>query len=178
MKRRNLLFDNMLRLLVAACPFVAGCATGPYLLDGNGSSTEEEGDLPSAVLPPDKSVVDVQFVNETAAVVETQFYATNDPVEPTAEALFVPANLFMEDVGVAGLGLLNPESFDAIAFECTENLVLGVAGGAFLDPDLGTELGVGPPRIVQEGLVFDCGAMVTFTYKIEGDGYTVVVDLE
>ena len=55
---------------------------------------------------------------------------------------------------------------------------MGVAGGVFLDAELGTELGVGTPRVVQEGLVFDCGAVITFTYKIEGARYTAVVDLE
>lgn len=178
MNRYKLRIYNTLRLLPAVFPIVAGCAAGPSPLAATGSSAQPDVDSPSVAPPADDSVVAVLFVNETTAVVETRFYATNDPIEPTADALFVPANLFTEDVGVAGLGLLDRESFDAIEFRCTENLVLGVAGGVFLDPDLGTELGEGTPRIVQEGLVFDCGAVITFTYKAEGDGYTVVVDHE
>ncbi|UCG16972.1 MAG: hypothetical protein JSV19_02845, partial [Phycisphaerales bacterium] len=71
MNRHKLFIYNVLRLFVAAFPVLAGCALDPSLLAGNESSTEPDGDPSPDPLPADTSVVAVQFVNETAAAVET-----------------------------------------------------------------------------------------------------------
>jgi hypothetical protein len=177
MNARNLRCRRVLRLLIAAGAALAGCAAtfqpsnSPSAANRNSSVTN----------PPatDDSEVRVRFRNETTAAVETQFYATNEPVATIPDDLFVPANLVTvtadAGIGVAGRGLLTPNSSDSINLPCTENLLLGTTGGRFQDAEQGTDLGQGPRRWLQAGAVFDCGATITFTYKQEGDGFTVAV---
>jgi hypothetical protein len=177
MNARNLCFRMVLRLAIAGTAALAGCAAR---FEAPGSESTANRNSPVTNPPAtDDSMVRVRFRNETTAVVETQFYATNESVATIPDDLFVPANLVTvtEDggIGVAGSGLLPPGTSDAIDFPCTDNLLLGTTGGRFQDAERGTDLGEGPRRWLEEGAVFDCGATITFTYKEEGDGFTVAV---
>lgn len=176
----NSSYQNVLRLLLPVGVALAGCTTTAQP-SGSPSTTNRNS---STTNPPatGDSEVRVRFRNETTAVVETQFYATNEPVTAIPDDLFVPANLVTvtgdKGIGVAGRGLLTPGSSDSINFPCTEDLLLGTTGGRFQDAELGTDLGQGPRRWLEEGAVFDCGATITFTYKEESGGFTVDVSHE
>ncbi|MBN1513003.1 MAG: hypothetical protein JXB13_13390 [Phycisphaerae bacterium] len=158
---------------------LTGCAAGPAPEGAQGPPTNGNtpGENTNSSLPGDASVL-VRFVNETNSVVEVQFHATLDDIGSSEESLFAPQYLVIDGIGVAGTGLLIPRSADTIEWHCSDGLVIGVAGGRFLDPDSGAELGTGTPRMVQQGLVFDCGATITFTYQETGYGYTVSVSHE
>ncbi len=158
---------------------LGGCAAPPPSDGTHGPSdnSNSAGDNTNGSLPGDASVL-VRFVNETDVVVEAQFHATFDDIGGSVESLFVPAYLVVDDIGVAGTGLLIPKSADTIKWHCSDGLIVGVAGGRFLDPNSGAELGTGTPRILQQGLVFDCGATITFTYQQTGYGFTVSVSHE
>jgi len=174
MNRHNLLYSMILSLILIAFP---GCTA--TVRPGGGSDAGADGtDHPPVDPPADATTVVVQLVNETTVVVETQFYAAANLTNPSPADLFVPENLMTNGVGVASTGLLIPRTADDVEIPCTQNLVLGVAGGRFLDPDLGTEIGQGTRRIVPAGWVFDCGAVIVFTYKGESIGYSVDVNLE
>ncbi len=163
--------DGMgLLLVLATVGLGGGCETGVAPLAGSGAGA------PVPATADDESLVRVSFVNETDTVVETQFYVLPQGAGATVDQLMLPNNLVTEGVGVAGTGLLIPLTADHIEVACEDGLTLGVAGGRFLDPDTGEERGRGPARVVQQGLVFDCGAEIVFTYKAQGGGYTVVVD--
>ena len=179
MNARKFFIGNGLLIILAVVVGVAGCTVAPR---GATDDAADEGTETPAPTPvgggADLNTVLVRFVNATSAVVETQFYTTNDPVENVPDDLFQPANLITVGVGVAGRGLLIPLSADTIEIPCTEDLLLGTTGGRFQDPDLGTELGTGPARWLEEGAVFDCGASIEFTYAEEGDEFTVDVTHE
>jgi len=70
-----------------------------------------------------------------------------------------------------------PQSTDSVEVPCVDGMVVATTGGVFRDPDTGEELGTGNQRILQQGLVFDCEAEITFVYRLEGDVYEVVVTL-
>ena len=164
-------------MLLSVLAVIGGCRA--TVTPGDGSGSGGDGSNAPPVEPPaDATTVVVQLVNETTAVVETQFYAAANLTNPSPADLFVPENLMTNGVGVASTGLLIPRTADDVEIPCTQNLVLGVAGGRFLDPDLGTEIGQGTRRIVPAGWVFDCGAVIVFTYKGESIGYSVDVNLE
>ncbi len=178
MKRRTVRIRALTGVFVTSVA-LAGCSAGPASEGAQGPSdnANSPGDNANSTVPGDASVL-VRFMNETNAVVEAQFHATLDAIGGSAESLFVPQNLVTDDIGVAGTGLLIPRSADTIEWHCSDGLVVGVAGGRFLDPDSGAELGAGTSRIIQQGLVFDCGAAITFTYQETGYGFTVSVSHE
>ena len=73
--------------------------------------------------------------------------------------------------------MLVPNSTDSVQVACVADMLVATTGGVFRDPDSGEDLGTGPERILQEGLVFDCGAEITFVYRMVDDEFTVVVTL-
>jgi hypothetical protein len=176
MLKRNCFLGMGLAVCAAAGLIGSGCNVA-----GAGPATVGGGDGPGAEAPRsagqvDPSMIRVVFVNETGAVVDTQFYVSANAGGDDADSLFVPANRVTDRIGVAGTGLLIPLVSDRLELVCATGMQLGVDGGRFLDRDTGEELGVGTRRVVEQGLVFDCGAEIVFTYKSVGEDFTVAVD--
>lgn len=146
---------------------LSGCGVDIGSTDGNGDDADRQRDDVGV-----DSVL-VAFVNLTSVDVDTEFYVANEPLDDVEAELFVPANRIQVGIGVAGTGILLSGTADAIDVPCSDDLVLGTTGGTFKDPDLGTSLGTGDMRILMEGLVFDCGDTLTFTYAEEGGEFTV-----
>jgi hypothetical protein len=164
-------------ILGLACGVLAlGCATTATPSADAEPGTEPDPQTPSGDPASDDNRVSVVLVNETQNVIDAQLYATSEPIDPDPEFLFVPEFALTDNVGVAGTGLLIPLSADTIQIDCAPDLLIGVNGGRFLDRDTGEELGTGSIRVVQQGLVFDCGATITFTYKESERQYSVIVD--
>ena len=138
------------------------------------------GDLPGEgeSQPGPGPVVTLRLANLTEAAVEAEIYISTNAAHNTTETLFVEENLFTEGIGLAATGLLAPLSTDAAEMACTNGMVLGTAGGTFCDPQTGAELGAGAPRILQQGLVFDCNAEITLVYSFENGAYRVNLTLE
>jgi len=161
------------RLAAAAVTAVlAGCGLD-VSVGGN-----DNGNDNGAGQPPPSRIVTVQLANLTNAAVETSlFVSTNALADPLTE-LFVPQNLFTDRVGVAATGLIPPLDVDTIDIECGDELTIGTSDALFLDQETGDELGQGNRRIVQLGLVFDCGDEITFIYDREDGEYLVDLIIE
>jgi len=156
--------------VIVACTLtvlLSGCGVDLGLPDGDGDDADRQRDDVGV-----DSVL-VAFVNLTSVDVDTEFYASNEEMADVEAELFVPANRIQVGIGVAGTGILLSGTDDSIEVPCTDDLVLGTTGGTFKDPDLGTSLGTGDVRILSEGLVFDCGATLTFTYSEDNGVFTV-----
>ena len=145
----------------------SGCAFDVGLPNGSGDDADRQRDDVGI------DTVLVAFVNLTSVDVDTEFYASNEEMTDVEAELFVPANRIQVGIGVAGTGILLSGTDDSIEVPCTDDLVLGTTGGTFKDPDLGTSLGTGDVRILTEGLVFDCGDTLTFTYSEDNGEFTV-----
>jgi hypothetical protein len=126
---------------------------------------------------PDDDTVILRIQNSTRAAVRPQIYVGTNGADATADNLFVPENIYTNGVGLAGSGLMAPVSADDVEVPCFADLVIGTPGGEFLDDETGESLGSGPRRILQQGLVFDCGAEITLTFRETEDGYTTTVEL-
>ncbi len=160
--------------LVTSCFTIicVGC-TAP---SGGVVEEDETGpESPESPRPPGMDEVQIEFRNLSSTAVDTQFYLTNEPVEELPEELLVPDNVRRPGIGVGGTGIIGPGTLDSIKVPCSEELVVGTAGGEFLDADLGTPLGNGPVRFLQAGYQFDCGATIVFQYGETFGEYTVDV---
>ena len=163
--------NRMMFAVTSLCTVLCiGCGT---LRVSDGDADGEEP--PAAVEPPSLDSVRVEFRNLSTTAVDTQFYTTEDPTALLPDDLLVPDNLRQSGIGVAGTGILGPFHIDQVELSCSENLVLGTAGGEFLDADLGTVLGQGPVRFMQTGFQFDCGVTLVFEYSQTTGGYTVIL---
>ena len=149
-----------------------------------GAPTENDGN--DAAPPPSNqpteptasSSVRVVLINATEAALETEFFVSSSPLTDPATDLFSGANLFITGIGLAGTGLLAPGEADSADVPCTDDLTIGTRGGKFLDAETGDDLGTGTTRVLQAGLVFDCGDDISFAYRLDGDQYTVEVSLD
>ncbi|MCK4660554.1 MAG: hypothetical protein KAV82_13620 [Phycisphaerae bacterium] len=164
---------SLIRMVFVVTPLFGivcmGCDTP---LTGGDVSSEEPQSLP----PEDESSLDVvriEFRNFSTSAVDTQFYASNEAFDLLPQDLLIPQNLIQTGIGVGGTGILGPLAADEIELPCSELLVVGTAGGKFLDADLGTDLGSGPVRFMQAEYQFDCGATLILEYRQTIDGYTV-----
>jgi hypothetical protein len=150
-----------------------GCGVSVIVDDGNGGGGGNGGP------PPPEEFIALNLVNLTTATVEAEVFVSTNALENPTEDLFVSENEFTDMVGIAATGLLAPLSSDDVEIPCTADLVVGTAGGRFLDNETGELLGTGTQRVLQQGLVFDCGARVTLLYRSEGDDvFTVDISLE
>lgn len=140
--------------------------------DGSGSGDSE----PPAPVPD--PTVTLDLANRTGFVVEAQIFISTNGPGVTPETFFVDSNAFTEGIGLASSGLMAPDSVDVADIKCGEGLVIGTTGGRFLEVETGDEVGVGPPRILQEGLVFDCGSEIALVFRLENGQFTVSVTLE
>ena len=148
-----------------------GCSALP---NGDGDNGDGAEPLASSESPSLDSVR-IQFRNLSTTAVDTQFYATDEPVEPLPGGLLTPDNLLRAGIGIGGTGILGPLSVDAIDLPCSETLVVGTTGGEFMDADLGTVLGNGTVRFMQAPFQFDCGAILVFEYSETTGGYSVIL---
>ena len=124
----------------------------------------------------DQTKVTLRFVNLAADVgVDLEFYATNEPLDAVPDDLFVEENLVTEGLGFLGSGTLGPEWEDSIDFPCSEDLTIGTRGGTFRDAETNEELGVGVMRWATDRQMGLCGAVATFTFRPEGDGFTTAL---
>ncbi|MCB9866444.1 MAG: hypothetical protein H6816_07405 [Phycisphaerales bacterium] len=158
-------------LIAATGLFGTGCTVVP--------STPDNGDMDTNGTPqptPGPSVA-IRFANLTDLAVLADVYVSTNGADLSPDALFVSDNLLMDGVGLASTGVLVPQSTDSVEVPCVDGMVVATTGGVFRDPDTGEELGTGNQRILQQGLVFDCEAEITFVYRLEGDVYEVVVTL-
>lgn len=131
---------------------------------------EMEGDLLGA------NEVLVRFRNfASVEAVNAEFYVAAGPLAEIPDDLFVPENLVMADLGVAGTGILEPFDTDTLLLPCTPDLVIGTTGGTFSDNGSGEVRGVGDPRWVQAAAVGFCGREVIFDYAVEGDEFLTLL---
>lgn len=151
---------------------VAGC--GLDVTVGRNNNGNDNG----AGQPPPEKIVTVQLANLTDAAVETSLYVSTNALADPATELFVPKNLFTKRVGVAATGLIPPLDVDTVEIECGDELTIGTSDARFLDQETGDELGQGNRRIIQLGLVFDCGDAITFIYDRENGAYFVDLNIE
>lgn len=166
---------RLLSVLVAGMFSLAGC--GVSIIGDNGNNGGGGGGTGGP--PPPEAFIALSLVNLTNTTVVAELYVSTNALANPAEDLFDDDNLFTDRVGIAATGLLAPLSSDDVEIPCTPDLVVGTAGGRFLDNETGELLGTGSQRVLQQGLVFDCGARVTLLYRSLGsDEFTVDISLE
>lgn len=151
---------------VSCAASCAGCGLGAD------ESDPTKGAPAPAQDPLPLNVVQIEFRNLSAAAVDVQFHAADVSTNGLPDALFADGNLETAGIGNAATGILIAGESDQIAFPCSDHLAIGTLGGEFLDPNLGSPLGQGPPRFVQSRYQFDCGATLVFEYNQTTGGYT------
>ncbi len=143
-----------------------------------GNTGGGDGNTGENPVPEDKKIVSLRMANLTDAAVDVEIYVSSNGEHITPETLFVEGNLYTDGIGLAATGLLAPDSADSVDIECSEGMVIGTTGGTFYEVETGEELGVGSARILQHGLVFDCGARVTLVFREENGVYSAELQLE
>jgi len=152
------------RLLLLAVVLAVGCG-------GCDSVSPPDAQPPAEdVGRPVDQTVTVAFRNTSVAdTVDVQFYAAAVAAEGLPDALFQPENRIIAHVGIAGTGLILPGATDSVEVDCVPGLVIGTAGGRFLDSDSGEVTGESDPRILQVDFLGVCGAVVGLSFN-SGDG--------
>lgn len=168
-----------LRRSLIALPFLlapAGCGNLLALPDANANQNDNASSGPGA---PSAQQVLVRFINRTSdEAVDVQFYATNDPLANLPDDLYAEAYRVTMSVGVAGSSLVTPGAGDQILIDCTDNITLGTAGGAFRQAESGEPRGVGQPRWAQNTGLGLCGGTVTFFYSGGGSTFETRITVE
>jgi hypothetical protein len=162
--------------LMAAFMATTGCEIqlDPDPPAPNNTATLSDGDR----VQPTGDAVIVRFRNFTVNdAVNVEFYATNRPLLSVPGDLFLEENLVTESIGVAGTGIVQPQTEDTIAFPCGANLTLGTAGGSFSDNESGEPRGLGIPRWAQEGPLALCGSVVTFEFSGNGTDFVTILTI-
>ncbi len=127
---------------------------------------------------PAEQFVTIAFRNlSTVNTVDVEFHAVTSVEVSLPEGLFTDENRVSESLGVAGTGLLIPGATDILEISCTENLVIGTAGGTFLDNETGELNGRGEPRWLDATSAGLCGAIVGFTFESSGDTFATKVEI-
>ncbi len=139
-------------LLLGACSVIIEPNPG----NGNGGSQD-----------PPPEFVTIRFINASPdQALQVEFYATDEPLEAIPDDLFADDTyLVRESIGLAGSGLLGPQSEDEIQFQCTETLTIGTLGGEFRDNETGEVLGRGDQVYKAPGGFSLCGGTAVFTYS-------------
>jgi len=172
----RLLLTNIAVIVVASCVVHTGCRSLDFIVDDEfPDDGPDDGDTPQPA--PDQGIV-LRLANLTDAAVDTELFMTTNATSNAMAELFVEENRLIDGVGIAATGLLAPLSSDEIALPCTEELTIGTSGGRFLDQETGEVLGTGTVRILQRGLVLDCGDEISLLYHRDGETYAVDVLLE
>jgi len=124
-------------------------------------------------------VVTIAFRNlATTEAVNVEFHTATAPLASLPDDLFVEQNSVTINIGIAGTGLLFPGATDILELPCNANLIIGTAGGKFLDNETGELLGRGQPRWLDATSVGLCGAIVGFTFEPVGDTFVTNVELK
>lgn len=156
-------------LLLAGWMFLALTGCGGTIIIDPGGNGGDPGNTDDQVV--------LHLQNATRAAVRPDLYVGTNGSDATADNLFAPENIFTNGVGLAGSGLMAPVSSDDVRIDCASGLVIGTPGGEFIDDETGESLGTGPSRILVQGLVFDCGAEITLTFRQTENGFTTTVEL-
>ncbi len=172
--------EHYSRLFVSLCRLLAlitllglpACNSTLFVQPGAGGTDD------ASAAPTPESAVALRLVNTTDQAVETQVYVSSNGLADPEADLFTPRRLYTGSIGVAASGVLLPNATDTVTIPCSEGMVIGTAGGLFLDAEDGSEAGQGSPRIVQEGWVFDCQDRVTFVYRTVDGEFVADVLLE
>ena len=149
-----------------------------------GCSVDFSGSIPpfgALPEPPDRNedTVRVRFRNLTRTeAVNVEFHVSNTALDDLPDDLFVDEHLVTESIGVAGTGIIEPQTDDEIDLPCTDGLTLGTSGGVFLDNDTGQERGVGTARWVQESPLGLCGSIVTMWFFIVDDEFQTILTID
>lgn len=149
--------------LVLTAGYLAGCGGVVAVSSGGGGGkTQPQNGGNAGGVAEDE--IGLRFLNDSNVDVDTQFYATNDVLDDPSEDLFQPQYRIQSSIGVAGTGIVEADDDDEITFPCTGSTIVGTEGGEFLDPDRGTLLATGQPRLLRIDENFDCGNTVIFAY--------------
>lgn len=153
-------------LLAGGSILFPGCSITLDPPAGNPSDDGAPGEVPNA-----QAFVTVHFRNfaETDAV-DVEFYMTDQPLAVVPDDLFVDAFRLRAGIGVAGTGIIEPLSEDVAEFPCGPGLLLGTAGGRFLDNESGDPQGFGTPRWAEEAALGFCGGAISLDFIKRGNG--------
>lgn len=136
---------------------------------------------PAEMSPPEAQpdVVKVIFQNlSTTDAVDVQFFVSQASLIDIMNELFVDENAVSRTIGVAGTGILEPESSDTFERACSDTLTMGTLGGLFFDNETGDSTGAGSPRWFQELGLGLCRSVVTISYASVGDTFTTNITIE
>ena len=126
----------------------------------------DTGDAASVAL--DLTIVEVRFINDSAAALDVQFYASAEPIgEDPGTTLFSAANQIATGIGFAGTGLLPKQSSDELILDCDAAVAIGTPGGRFVSAETGEEVGTGQQRVAALDLQYVCGETITFLYRYD-----------
>lgn len=173
---------SFLAVFVLSALIVAGCGTfsigfGDASASGSFNSNDNNNDDKDM---PDNTVR-VRFTNfSTTNAVRVQFFVSSETGITPPDELFVQQFDVTEtsSIGVAGSGIVGPQSDDEIEINCADNLIIGTLGGEFLDDNSGKVVGQGDQsRWLVFGGQFDCGATITYSYRSAG-GFSVTQEVE
>ena len=158
-----------------------GSTAIPFILCGCGAITPPE-DLTAGSINPGLGGADqvvVRFVNLTQGeAVDVEFFASPTSPGVLPDDLFQEANRLVTSIGVAGTGIVEPQTQDAIALPCVDGLVLGTRGGRFVEVESGEPRGAGVQRWLAQTPLGLCGGMVSFEFGKVGDSFTTVVRIQ
>lgn len=156
-------------LTVLHCAGCGGSASmGPVAVD----AVDSMGTAAAPVGPTGlEDGVAVVLANTSDFALDVQFHLAVDPEVVTQAALFTSGNAFSDGIGFLSMGILMPGDTVTRLFECTDALILGTAGGEFLDDETGEPIAQGSAvRFAALGPQFGCGSVVTFEFVVDDDG--------
>lgn len=134
--------------------------------------------VPDPIVLPGEDEIDVRFVNQTTRALDVQFYASSALFGDAQQPLFVDANRITAGIGFAGQGVLDALSDDQITLSCAAARTIGTQGGRFLDADTGVEVGTGEARVQGVGFGYDCGDIITITYRRVNNTFQTSISVE
>lgn len=166
MNRSRSAVNVIIGLIVALSIGISGCSVS---FDPIGDTPSDNGAPNNTPDPSDFVTVHLRNLTQTEAV-DVEFYLTTDLLAVVPEDLFVETYRIRGGIGVAGTGIIVPLTEDVVEFPCVPGLLMGTAGGMFLDNESGELRGIGMPRWVAEEALGYCGGTVSFDFVPIGDG--------
>lgn len=172
---RNMKVDKMKQQCIINAFIVLqciGCGGSATMGPANMNAADSMGAAGAPVGPTGlEDGVAVVLVNTSDFALDVQFHVATDPEAITEAALFASDNAFLDGIGFLSLGILAPGETIARLFDCTGALILGTAGGAFLDDESGESIAEGSTvRFAALGPQFACGSLLTFEFIVDDEG--------